>query len=621
MELYQLIATINNTAESFTLAYLPENFEGVKISQSFSFVNPIGYTPKFSVDTMRIIENDKITIDDVFDTYGLQSDVAIEIKKLNATGTGYTTLSSFAIDFESYEKFDVYSEFALKSISAIDDYNKIKNTEITENLNTLLTIPPNFYFQNYVSLKKDDIITTNTYKKIFRFSENNESKFFNEDSVLHKNITVYGQEISKADVYNFAETVTNYKIYISYKIDMYFALGSSGIITLNLLTNTANIFTFYAHYFDGAGSHGITYKSNPIEINYHSFNKDDSLYVRAEATTGTDFTMGGSLSFDLRIETEKKIIEENKNILAINSETIFNNLFANNINLFSNELKNINVVTTENLTSDLSTITFKPKDFINDFCLISGAMINFKNNGKVEVLKMQDYFSNLLQNTNAVEIKNIKDISIKYNTKLNFASVSSGEELKEYYILSYLIKWNKILTFYQDRNASENLGLTLSKFRTDFLGILDYLYQKSIQKDVSGKDLFFVDKNMIARTSPTANVYDYFTPRDILENWRTFLSFCFQNYGKTTLTISANGGTDDNLQIDGVNQMDDFVLAETPRLLPIEYNFTCLIDEIDFSEKILKINDNGTDVYLFVINAETTDTLSEQKIQALKIQF
>jgi hypothetical protein len=67
--------------------------------------------------------------------------------------------------------------------------------------------------------------------------------------------------------------------------------------------------------------------------------------------------------------------------------------------------------------------------------------------------------------------------------------------------------------------------------------------------------------------------------------------------------------------------MDDFVIAETPRLLPIEYTLTCLIDDVDFSEKILKLNDNGTDVYLFVINAETMDTFSEQKIRGLKIQF
>jgi len=67
--------------------------------------------------------------------------------------------------------------------------------------------------------------------------------------------------------------------------------------------------------------------------------------------------------------------------------------------------------------------------------------------------------------------------------------------------------------------------------------------------------------------------------------------------------------------------MDNFTMSQTPRLLPIQYDFTCNIDDIDFQQKILKINHNGSYVYLFVFNAETTDRFSEQKISGLKIQF
>jgi hypothetical protein len=116
-------------------------------------------------------------------------------------------------------------------------------------------------------------------------------------------------------------------------------------------------------------------------------------------------------------------------------------------------------------------------------------------------------------------------------------------------------------------------------------------------------------------------MYDYLTPRDVLENWRKFLACCFQNYGKDTLAISSNGGNVDNLNISGVDQMADFVIAETPRLLPLSYTFTALIDDIDFSEKILKINHNDEDIYIFVTSAETTDQLREQTITGLKIQF
>jgi hypothetical protein len=126
---------------------------------------------------------------------------------------------------------------------------------------------------------------------------------------------------------------------------------------------------------------------------------------------------------------------------------------------------------------------------------------------------------------------------------------------------------------------------------------------------------------MVAGAPDGINLYDRFTPRDILQNWSKFLSFCFQNFGLDTLKISSNGGTADNLNINGINQMDDLKIMETPRILPIEYDLTCLIDSIDYTEKILKINNNGDIVYLFVIDAETTDKLSEQKIKGLKIQF
>jgi hypothetical protein len=130
MELYRLIATINNTSEVYPIAYLPENFEGVKISQRFSWINSLGYEPKFSLVPMKLILEDKAKIDGIFTDFGLFSSVFIEVQKLDNGGAGYETVSNFAIDFESYEVFDVYSEFALKSISTVDFYNSIKKNEV-----------------------------------------------------------------------------------------------------------------------------------------------------------------------------------------------------------------------------------------------------------------------------------------------------------------------------------------------------------------------------------------------------------------------------------------------------------------------------------------------------------
>lgn len=257
-------------------------------------------------------------------------------------------------------------------------------------------------------------------------------------------------------------------------------------------------------------------------------------------------------------------------------------------------------------------ITIKPSDFLSDFCMYVGLILNFKNSGVAEFQYIDTFFNNLLNVSNAVEITDFKDLSVKHSLDLNFSSVSVGQESKKYDIYTYLIDWNKKLTFLQEnRNASENLDLTSKKIRSDFSGILDYLYKKSQQNISNDNDtfIFYYLLNLAGTTADNFLIYDTYNPRQILTNWKKFLSFAFQNFSKNTLTISSNGGTVDNLEISGVAQMDDLVLAETPRLLPIEYNFTTLLPEIDFSENILKINDNGSDVYIFVVNAETTDTL------------
>jgi hypothetical protein len=276
------------------------------------------------------------------------------------------------------------------------------------------------------------------------------------------------------------------------------------------------------------------------------------------------------------------------------------------------------------LLAKTSYANYKPSDLLRDLCLATGSIINFKNDGTVVIDTISNYFNSLLKTSNAIEVTYFKDLTIKYHKELNFSGVSVGCQKNDYDVYTYPIDWNKTLTFNQQgRNATEVLKLTPDKIRFDFSGMLNYLYKSSQQSDDTSEDnfIFRVDFEMVTGAPDGIYLYDHFTPRDILQNWIKFLSFCFQNFGLDTLKISSNGGTTDNLNINGINQMDDIKIAETPRVLPIEYDFTCLIDNIDYTEKILKINNNGDIVYLFVIDAETTDKLSEQKIKGLKIQF
>lgn len=631
MELYRIIAYIGNTSTTFQLAYLPENFEGIKINQNFSFVNPIGYTPKFSIETMRIIEADKTAIDAIFLQYGLESSVEIEIQKLNICGTGYEHLSYFAIDFESYEMFDEYSEFALKSVSVIDDYNKVKNTEIQVPLAIEKNLPTTQKFINYVSLKKEYDSSPFDDELIFRFSENNPSKIYDKDTSLLPDAryiyTLTEKTASKLIIkasgtmfLTFENQIGNYQLTYSISIYKKKDLDDSLYFQKIIFVKSAAPFVNQQINIDFSGEIdtilGDDYNNFMVKIVYSVLDGGTVIDVNNVVLTGEMF-------LDITVPTNVFVINGTGNFIKYAPlADVLLNIFNERITIPSTPIFSYGL-TSANQISKLSDFeNIKPKEFLSDLCLMAGLMLNFKIDGTVEIGSITDMFNSLLNVNNAIAITDYKDLSVKHSLELNFASVSVGQEIKEYDMYSYLLDWNKILTFSQaNRNASENLDLTLQKFRTDFSGMLDYFYKRSKQQQKTSKDNFIFDPNFNSNSNDGVYLYDHFTPRDMLNNWQKFLSFCFQNFSKNTLTISSNGGTVDNLEISGVAQMDDFVLNETPRLLPIQYNFTCLLDSVDFSEKILKINDKGTDIYLFVINAETTDNLSEQKISGLKIQF
>ena len=629
MELYQIIATVNNTSTTFQLAYLPENFEGVKISHAFSFVNPIGYNPKFSVDTMRIILSDKATIDTVFNTYGLQSDVTLLIKKLNTTGIGYSNLATFAIDFESYEIQPEFSEFALKSVSAMDYYNNIKNTEINLALTSSYSLlPTTLNFINYVSLRMSRSFNTNwTY---FGFSQNNEPKVYDGDYSLYREPDITGTEYTDLDTYIYGigknPSLSNTIINISGKIKLKFSgVNKTGLqVVLRKIDKNGFDSIKYTFFTKDVviGGTSVSLDFNTT-VNLGICSSEDVLVVTTNHS-GSVPTIEGDFFIDIKKQTEKKILKSPDNRVYFRSTAdILNQIF--NFNYNTDELSYLDrgLTSANHLTGKNDIAIIKPSEFLSEISKILGLIVNFKLDGQAEVNRISYYFDNLLNISNAIPITEFNDLVIKHSSDLVFKSVKVGQPQKDYSIYPYFINWMKEIVFSQtNRYGSEELDLSLSKYRTDFAGMLDFYMMQSKQEDKNYSDIFIFDYmfEKILSTTPD-NVYDKFTPRTTLTNWSRFLSFAFQNFGLNKLTISSNGGTTDNLNIQGVLQMDNLTLNETPRLLPIQYDFTCLLDSVDFSEKILKINDNGTDVYLFVINAETTDNLSEQKISGLKIQF
>ena len=324
MELYKLIATINNIPSSFTMAYLPENFEGVKISQKFSFVNPIGYTPKFSIDTMRVIEDDKVALDAVFFGYGLQGDVEIEIQKLNATGTAYEYDSTFAIDFESYDVQDEFSEFALKSVSVIDKYNEGKNTEIQIPLTHDATLPNTQKYINYVSLKSLSVIEDSSTMFGFNFEHNNESKIYDGDLSLFP---------EPYEFYTIAEAST-VTLRLSFSGSFKFSSAMGGFAFLRIFKNVP-IFANAIHTFNSftflSGVNEINISENEIVLT-ETFAAGDILILYLMPSVPISVTgYVQNVFLDLKKQTILNVVGENTKVKFAYTSEILDSIFNGQI--------------------------------------------------------------------------------------------------------------------------------------------------------------------------------------------------------------------------------------------------------------------------------------------------
>ena len=621
MELYKIIATINNTSTTFQLAWIPENFEGVKISQSFSFVPPIGFNPKFSVDTMRIIESDKTAIDSAFDTYGLEANVTFLITELSADGINYENPKTFAIDFKSYEKFEEFSEFALKSVSVIDYYNDKKNTEFQLLLSgDSVNMPNTLKYINYVSLKsKSNYETDRTY---FKFEANNTSKIYNSDASLYHPTSPDFEDVV---YYLGAGTVTD-RLYlkISSRINLKFTGSNKTGVSINLYkvsgVTLTLIHTFLTKNIVSAGT-SFSVDFNTTEIDCGVCSANDFFIIATNMRTSA--TVTGDVFIDVKRKTSVKLLNSDVNTFGIRrAAEILNQIFDSHVDFDSTPMFEIALTSGNELARAKSFATIKPTDFMSELCKVAGLIFNFKTDGRAEILSISEYFNTLLDSANAIEITDFKDLSIKYSSDLTASSVLVGQEIKQCEVYPYSLNWQKKLVFSQSGRTGDDFELSMSKYRIDFAGMIDSYLKRSEQSDANNSDIFLFKPDFSrGANNEDELIYDWFTPRDVLVNNSKLLSFMFQNYGKYLLTNTSNGGTDDDLIMSTIGQLDNLELDEAPRLLPIEYNFTCLIDNVDFSEKILKINHEGKDVYLFVINADTTDNLSEQEIRALKIQL
>lgn len=629
MELYKITAICTNDSyATHTFDFVPENFEGVKILQSWKWENPMGYAPKFSVQTMRAIGEDKEYLDTAFDEWGMEARIEVAIYKLKATGDDYELVSTFLVDIETYTKTSLYSEFALKSISVLDAYNLIKDTDLNYLDTHTAILPTTKNYINYVSLAKNTTETIETNRLMMHFRKNSDSKIYNQDSALYSEIGSDWVYDSVAYRFNRNPGTTTISVSASGAMAIYTSeVGAEPTFYFRIYQNdwSTVVSTLFIEVGNVDGRTDLVLNLAKQVTEDVIFDDGDVFFIGVESDNpALEFdNIEGTFFIDLYVETEQNINKYGRYLRHTTAETLLNSFFDDNVTI-ENELKAIGITSTNQIINSTNYTTLKPKEFLNDFCIATGSLVNFLPSGGVEVKRINTFFPALLSKSNAIEVLDFNDFSIKADVELNFASVSAGMEQKEYQVYTYFIDWNKVLVWNRPTgNASKDLTLVLSKFRVDFSGILDAIQKISTKSTGKDKDVFIFNATFTARTGSSAqNVYDYYTPQDIIANWLTFIQFCFHSKYPDWLLLKSDGGSTDNLEIDGVAQFDQiYTFYDNAKILPLKVEFTALLPEIDFSKNILKITEDNTEFYIFVTECETTDNLDEHKITGNLIYF
>ena len=163
----------------------------------------------------------------------------------------------------------------------------------------------------------------------------------------------------------------------------------------------------------------------------------------------------------------------------------------------------------------------------------------------------------------------------------------------------------------------ENMNLVCTKLSADAEEIIGRINSGSIRNGQTANNKFYFVPNR------AGDYPDYLTPAEMADNHRAILGLFFatgelDDEDATFLAAYDDDGVSSSTSAIYYNLVGDPDFFINKRLRPIVYEFTALLDNVDFSEHMAQIVDfNGETVDLFVYSSETTDKLSEIKCKAL----
>ncbi len=621
MDMYRFVAVCENDSTSKQLTYTPENFEGVKIKREFSFAPPYGFTPKFAVDTMRVIKDDAAFFIAKNVAFGYFLKMKLYVSKLAADGMTYSPFITLVVNYDTITQTKDYVEFSVDVSYATNYFNDKKGKKILT-LNQEKTPVVDFYKMNKVNVSLDSLSILGTYTaSVQSFSATGDNVIYDKDTSLSsiqinssgqtetlegKTVIYYCFNAGEAIFYiclNVQVKVSNVALVGYPELELYLSIyDQNGNLKDHIyreyipITQSEQIVSF-------VGSHKYIKQLAPGDFVRMYFAEEDL------GSLATFEVLSQDINISIRKQTNEQIVVNPIKCISLND--IFVNLFGDVTSLISSGAYITSDYFLVNKKDELSII---PEDFLREASIGFGCCFNF-NSEDVKIEYINDYFERLYANDRIV-IDTYKDLTIKNNEKI-YSSLTFGCEKFDGNGNIYLFPFQKKLTFLQSKENGENLQFVTQKLSFDTEKIFGRILQSNVSEANNTNDNYYCVPLRNEQSNENINVADFATPRQMVMFSEPLLYLYFGNYTNKTLQISDYDGVDTALFQD-IDEHSDIVLANKRHLNPIVYEFTALLGEADFSEHMAQMVDfNGETVDLFVYSSETTDKLSEIKCKAL----
>lgn len=623
MDMYRFVAICENDSTSKQLTYTPENFEGVKIKREFSFVPPYGFTPKFAVDTMRVIKDDAVWFNDKNTVFGYFLKLKLQVSKLNADGMTYSHFLNLVVNSDTIQKTKDYTEFSVDVVNAANDYFNTKSTIKNIPFNSEKSIEGDYFKMNNVNLNSTRISSHLTSKRYIPFEKSQWASVIYDDDVslfdngVEDNTIIYK---SRTEGGSYINVMASGLIIVSVSTP----IGQVPKGEVNVEIAGVNI-----------GTQAITEMSQrctfPFKTSFFKTLANGAnirAYVQVTGLAPNAFASIAQAKIDITIKKKTAIeyIKKRLNSIALNE-------------VYANLLGNINYIdapTDAFITSDKEIVTNSgylsvyPKDFIRETSTMLGLVFNFGST-ETKIEKVNTYFDRIAANDRII-IENYKDLVISnFETVYNSCTVGVEKNVTENIVHyePYQTKFSYKRYNYHDEyvdGIGDNMKLVCTKLSADTEKIINRINDAANGNGQTSNDNFYFIPNRV-REHPDwhlpIQIVDYLVPVEMADNHRAILALFFATgefddwYDATFLASYDDDGVS-YWRYHYYNLIGDNDFFTNKRLRPIVYEFTALLDNVDFSEHMAQMVDfNGETVDLFVYSSETTDKLGEIKCKAL----